>query len=38
MGWAFASAPDTVLILLDRSASMETRLAGTPRFTAGTGH
>ena len=31
MGWAFASAPDTVLILLDRSASMETRLAGTPR-------
>ena len=31
MGWAFASAPDNVLILLDRSASMETRLAGTPR-------
>jgi hypothetical protein len=29
MGWAFASAPDTVLILLDRSLSMETRLAGT---------
>lgn len=29
MGWAFASAPDTVLILLDRSSSMETRLAGT---------
>jgi len=29
MGWAFASAPDTVLILLDRSASMDTRLAGT---------
>ncbi|MDA0753029.1 MAG: BatA domain-containing protein, partial [Verrucomicrobia bacterium] len=29
MGWAFASAPDTVLILLDRSSSMETRLAAT---------
>src|SRR5438874_280129 len=29
LGWAVSSAPDAVLVLLDRSASMETRLAGT---------
>ncbi len=29
MGWIFSPAPDTVLILLDRSASMETRAAGS---------
>jgi hypothetical protein len=29
MGWMFSPAPDNVLILLDRSASMETRAAGS---------
>jgi len=29
MGWMFSPAPDTVLILLDRSASMEARPAGS---------
>ncbi|HVY70963.1 MAG TPA: BatA domain-containing protein, partial [Verrucomicrobiae bacterium] len=27
VGWALSSAPDAILVLLDRSASMETRLA-----------
>ncbi|MGI8966514.1 MAG: BatA domain-containing protein [Limisphaerales bacterium] len=27
MGWAFSSAPDVILILLDRSASMETKIS-----------
>jgi hypothetical protein len=29
VGWMFSPAPDAIVILLDRSASMETRLAGT---------
>jgi len=29
LGWALSPAPDVILILLDRSASMETQLAGT---------
>jgi hypothetical protein len=29
LGWALSSAPDAVLILVDRSASMEARIAGT---------
>jgi hypothetical protein len=29
LGWALAPAPDVILILLDRSASMETQTAGT---------
>lgn len=29
LGWAFRGAPDTVLIVLDRSASMEQQLAAT---------
>src|SRR5438874_13196099 len=29
LGWALSSAPDVILILLDRSASMETRVPGT---------
>ena len=29
LGWALSPAPDAILILLDRSASMETKLAGT---------
>lgn len=29
LGWAVSAAPDTVLLLLDRSASMETRVSGT---------
>ena len=28
MGWALAAAPDTILLLVDRSASMESRVAG----------
>ena len=28
MGWALASAPDTILLLVDRSASMDSRIAG----------
>jgi hypothetical protein len=28
LGWALSPAPDVIVILLDRSASMETRLAG----------
>src|SRR5262245_20223503 len=28
LGWALSPAPDAILILLDRSASMETKLAG----------
>ena len=36
VGWAFASAPDAILILLDRSASMEAvdRPGGTSRREA----
>ncbi len=30
LGWALAPAPDAVLLLLDRSASMETRLPSAP--------
>ena len=29
LGWAMASAPDAILLLVDRSASMESRVAGT---------
>jgi hypothetical protein len=29
LGWALAPAPDSILLLLDRSASMETRVGGT---------
>ena len=29
LGWAVSGAPDTILILLDRSASMETKSAGS---------
>ncbi len=29
LGWVFAPAPDVILILLDRSASMETQIAGS---------
>ena len=29
LGWALSPAPDAILILLDRSASMETQIAGT---------
>ncbi|MHB8522239.1 MAG: BatA domain-containing protein [Limisphaerales bacterium] len=29
LGWALSPAPDAIVILLDRSASMETQLAGT---------
>lgn len=29
LGWALSPAPDAILILLDRSASMETKLPGT---------
>ncbi|MDE2642508.1 MAG: BatA domain-containing protein [Verrucomicrobiota bacterium] len=28
MGWALAAAPDTILLLVDRSASMDSRVAG----------
>jgi hypothetical protein len=28
MGWALTAAPDTILLLLDRSASMDSRVAG----------
>ena len=28
IGWAFAAAPDAIIILLDRSASMEERMPG----------
>ena len=28
MGWALAAAPDVILLLVDRSASMESRIAG----------
>ena len=31
LGWALSSAPDAILILLDRSASMETQNNGTSR-------
>jgi hypothetical protein len=31
LGWVLAPAPDTILILLDRSASMETQINGTTR-------
>jgi hypothetical protein len=31
LGWAVASAPDAILILLDRSASMETQIGGTTK-------
>ena len=31
MGWAVASAPDAIVILLDRSASMETKSGGTSK-------
>jgi hypothetical protein len=31
LGWALSPAPDAILILLDRSASMETRSGGTSR-------
>lgn len=31
LGWAVAQAPDAILILLDRSASMETRVGSTGR-------
>jgi hypothetical protein len=30
LGWALAPAPDAILILLDRSASMETQIPGSP--------
>ena len=30
LGWVFSPAPDVILILLDRSASMESQLAGAP--------
>ena len=29
LGWAMAAAPDAILLLVDRSASMESRVAGT---------
>src|SRR5204863_2262623 len=29
LGWALSPAPDAILLLLDRSASMETRVAGS---------
>ena len=31
LGWALSSAPDAILILLDRSASMEMQNDGTSR-------
>jgi hypothetical protein len=31
MGWAVASAPDAIVILLDRSASMENKAGGIPK-------
>lgn len=31
LGWALSPAPDTIMILLDRSASMETRVGGAPK-------
>jgi hypothetical protein len=31
LGWALSSAPDAIIILLDRSASMETRAGGATR-------
>jgi Aerotolerance regulator N-terminal len=31
MGWAVASAPDAIVILLDRSASMETKSSGSSK-------
>jgi hypothetical protein len=31
LGWALSPAPDTILILLDRSASMETQAGGTTK-------
>jgi hypothetical protein len=31
LGWALSPAPDAILILLDRSASMETRVPGSER-------
>jgi hypothetical protein len=31
LGWALSPAPDAIIILLDRSASMETRSGGTSR-------
>jgi len=31
MGWAVASAPDAIVILLDRSASMETKSGGASK-------
>jgi hypothetical protein len=30
LGWMFSPAPDVILILLDRSASMETQIPGAP--------
>lgn len=29
MGWAFGGAPDIIMLLVDRSASMESRISGT---------
>ena len=29
MGWAFGGAPDVIMLLVDRSASMESRISGT---------
>ena len=29
MGWAFGGAPDIIMLLIDRSASMESRISGT---------
>ncbi len=31
MGWAFGGAPDVIILLIDRSASMESRISGTDK-------